>query len=195
MGETLVPNRCKTHAVAASLACAAMLPVCLSTQPATAFVLQGILTNVTFDNGLDPAVTASGSFDFDTVANTYSNINISMSDGVTFTPTDTVGGDSTFMLVQKSPTTANLSLLFFAPLTSLTPPDFVGLTPGPNTGTVSCLATGSCYALLGTSTFRPSLVEESIDVVEVPAPPALVGTLVAGVLGLGSRWRKRQQLS
>ncbi|MBW4551077.1 MAG: hypothetical protein KME35_08205 [Aphanocapsa sp. GSE-SYN-MK-11-07L] len=119
-----------------------------------------------------------------------------MSDGVIFTPTDPVVGNSMFLLVQKSPVSANLSLYFFDSLTNLTPPDSIGLIPGPNSGTASCIAGGSCYAVLGTpSTFRPSQVEENIDVVEVPAPPALVGTLVAGVLGLGSRWRKRQQLS
>jgi hypothetical protein len=185
--------RCKLKAFAIATATASSLAAFLAAQPVMAFVLRGTLTDITFDNRLDPTVTANGSFDYDTVADSYSNINIAMSDGVTFTSTDIFTGSSTFFLIQNSSRSASLSLAFFTALTAVTPPDFVGLISGSNSGTASCLVGGSCYAVLGSSsTFRPSFPEESIDVTEVPAPPALVGTVLAGVFGLGSRRRKKQ---
>jgi hypothetical protein len=186
--------RCRISAFAIVSLATSMLPVCLATQPAMAFVLRGTLTDITFESLLDPMpiVTANGSFDYDTVANTYSNINIAISDGVTFTSADVFTGNSSFFLIQKSPTTTNLSLTFSTPLTSVTPPDFVGLNPGPNFG-IGCIIGGTCYIDLTTpSTFRKALAGQNIQVTAVPAPPALVGTILAGVAGLGSRRRKRQ---
>jgi hypothetical protein len=187
-----MPNiRRKVHAIAIATAAASSLAAFVVAQPTMAFVLRGTLSDITFESLLDPMpVTANGSFDYDTVADTYSNINIAMSDGVTFSSSDVFTGTSSFFLIQKSPTTTNLSLTFSTPLTSVTPPDFVELNPGPNVE-IGCLF-GTCYIDLTTpSTFRKALAEQSIQVTEVPAPPALVGTILAGVAGFGFRFRKK----
>jgi hypothetical protein len=177
----------------ASLALISTLPICLAAQPASAFVLKATLTDITFQDELDPlsAVTANGSFDYDTIANRYSNINIAMSDGVTFSPADAFGGDSVRFEVEKSPTGPKLLLSFFTPLTDVTPPDFVELATGADPST--CFTTvGSCYLSLATfPAALPTLAEESIDVAEVPMPPALVGTLLGAGLGIGSRFKKK----
>jgi hypothetical protein len=186
--------RCKlqTFAIAAVAASSVSTVLALAAQPATAFVLRGTLTDITFqdENPFNPlpSVTATGSFDYDTVANRYSNINIAMSDGLTFSPADTVGGDSSVFLVQKSSTTENLVLRFFDPLAQ---PGSVGLVTDP-TSFQNCIFTSSCYALLNANRFLQALPEQSIEVTAVPAPPALVGTLLAGMFGLGSRRRKKQ---
>jgi hypothetical protein len=132
--------RCKLQTFAIATAAASSLAAFVVAQPAMAFVLRGTLTNITFESLLDPmpTVTANGSFDYDTVADRYSNINIAISDGVTFSSADVFAGNSSFFLIQKSPRTTNLSLTFSTPLTSVTPPDFVGLHPGPNSE-IGCL--------------------------------------------------------
>ncbi|MBF2099289.1 MAG: hypothetical protein IGQ88_13080 [Gloeomargaritaceae cyanobacterium C42_A2020_066] len=156
-------------AVAVGAGCVGMV---MDVRPAVAATLTWTLSGFNFADG----TTAVGSFDYDADTNTYSNINITVSNPIpangvpgyvygTFTDSDFIGGSSTALLLGPNENLFDQS--FGSPLTNAG-------------GTIGVTAS---YGNLDIVDIRNTTgTISTVGATPVPAPPGVLGLLLSGAL-------------